>query len=112
MLIAGRETVRKAVYFGRKTNNEAEYLALIEGLRIARGRGRKLKIFMDSQLIVRQLRGEYRVKSEKLRLLHERAKALLMEFDWTVEHVPREQNSEADRLANLAIDRKGTVVET
>jgi len=96
----------KAIYLGKKTNNEAEYLALIEGLKLAKDKGAKeLELFMDSQLIIKQLRGEYKVKKNHLIPLFNEARTLLFAFSkWTATHVLRAQNKEADRLANLAID--------
>lgn len=92
---------------GTATNNRAEYEALVMGLEEARRRGvRDLVVRLDSELLVRQVRGEYRVRNAALRPLAQRAVRLLSEFDRArVEHVPRERNAEADRLANEAIDR-------
>lgn len=91
---------------GRATNNRAEYEALLMGLAEARRRGaRELVVRLDSELIVRQLRGEYRVKHKGLQPLAQRALRLLSEFESVrLEHVPRERNALADRLANEAID--------
>jgi ribonuclease HI len=93
-------------YLGTATNNQAEYLALIEGLQqAARWNPDRLEIYMDSQLVVEQLGGRYRVKNSDLRPLHARAVALLGAFPQTVvSHVPRERNRGADALANRAID--------
>lgn len=106
VLLDGEKEDHKAIYFGRKTNNQAEYMALLEGLRMALERGaRQLEIHMDSQLIVRQLQGKYKVKSKKLKPLHSEAITLLGRLDkWSVRHVDRENNKKADRLANHAID--------
>ena len=96
-------------YLGTATNNQAEYLALIEGLQqAARWRPDRLEVYMDSQLVVEQLGGRYRVKSSDLRPLHARAVALLGGFPQAVvSHVPRERNRGADALANRAIDEHG-----
>lgn len=93
-------------HLGRATNNRAEYEALLLGLEEAKRRGaRDLLVRLDSELLVRQLRGEYRVKSPSLRPLAQRAVRLLSEFaSARVEHVQRERNAHADRLANEAID--------
>jgi ribonuclease HI len=93
-------------YLGTATNNQAEYLALIEGLQeAARWKPDRLEIYLDSQLVVEQLAGRYRVKNPELRPLHARALALLGGFaDSAVSHVPREKNRGADALANRAID--------
>ena len=93
-------------YFGRATNNVAEYYALIAALDAAQSRGiTRLLIRSDSELLVRQMQGRYKVKSADLRPLHERAQKLARGFGYfAIEHVPREQNSEADALANRALD--------
>lgn len=91
---------------GVATNNQAEYEALIAGLELAIDRGAtELLVFADSELVVRQISGEYRVKDGKLKALHERALHLMHELPFVeLRHVPREQNAEADRLVNEAID--------
>jgi len=94
-------------YIGRTTNNVAEYYALIAALDGAAARGiRRLRIQSDSELLVRQMHGAYKVKSADLKPLHERAQkaARTLEF-FAIEHVPRERNREADALANQALDR-------
>lgn len=101
----GRKTIEKFVYFGKKTNNESEYLALIEGLKLAVEKGAEtLTIHMDSELIVKQLKGEYKVKNERLIVLHRQAMKLLARLKWSANHIKREKNKRADFLANLAID--------
>jgi ribonuclease HI len=91
---------------GVATNNVAEYNGLLAALRWAVGHGeRDLRIRSDSELLVRQMRGEYKVKHAGLQPLAARARLLLMELgDVTFEHVRREQNTEADRLSNVAMD--------
>jgi dinuclear metal center YbgI/SA1388 family protein len=91
---------------GTATNNQAEYEALIAGLELALDRGvRELEVFADSELVVRQMNGEYRVKDAKLQPLHARAQQLFRELPAArIRHIPREQNAEADRLVNEAID--------
>src|SRR3984885_2932229 len=93
-------------YVGRATNNVAEYYGLIAALDYAASHGiERLRIQSDSELLVRQMQGRYKVKSADLRPLHERAQKLVRGFDYfAIEHVPREQNSEADALANRALD--------
>jgi ribonuclease HI len=95
-------------YLGQATNNVAEYQALILGLKMARNLGvKRIQVFADSELLVRQLKGQYRVKAAHLLPLYETAKAALKEFEtFDISHVPREMNSLADRLANTAIDQK------
>ena len=95
-------------YVGTATNNQAEYLALIDGLRkAAEWKPDKLEVYMDSQLVVEQVAGRYRVRSADLLPLHTRAQGLLRGFpEVSVRHVPRERNRGADALANKAIDEK------
>jgi ribonuclease HI len=97
-------------YIGRATNNVAEYYGLITALDCAAAQGiDRLLVRSDSELLVRQMQGRYKVKSADLRPLYERARKLANGFAYfAVEHVPREQNSEADSLANLALDRTGS----
>jgi ribonuclease HI len=97
-------------YLGPATNNIAEYRALLLGLEAARRRGAaEVTVRMDSQLVVRQVAGTYKVRDAKLRLLHAQVEALRRSFRrLTVEYVPREENEAADRLANLAIDERGS----
>jgi ribonuclease HI len=103
----GEEVAGLSRYLGRATNNVAEYQALIMGLEEARRLGcRELEVRLDSELIVRQLSGRYRVKSPHLKPLHDRARELLAGFGRVrVSHVAREHNHKADRLANQAMDR-------
>jgi ribonuclease HI len=91
---------------GIKTNNVAEYSALIAALRFALSKQcLHLKVFADSELVVRQIKGVYRVKNPDLKALFEQARLLIAGFkSFSIHHIPREQNSEADRLANLAMD--------
>ena len=87
------------------TNNVAEYTALIKALECLSERGlegEKLLIRGDSQLVIRQLKGEYKVRSERIKPLYERAKELLSRFDAELEWVPREKNAEADELSRKA----------
>jgi len=95
-------------YLGHCTNNIAEYKALILGLKGALSNNYKnLDIYMDSELLAKQINGLYRVKNENLQMLMKEVRSLLASFDFVeVRHVPRLHNSHADRLANLAIDEK------
>ena len=105
----GRVVGELAVGLGRLTNNEAEYRALLLGLQLAqRHRVERLRVRMDSELVVRQLSGQYRVRKPHLRPLFDAARSLMAGFEHCeVCHVPREQNAEADRLANAGIDAGG-----
>lgn len=102
----GVEVAEIAKRIGRETNNVAEYYALLAALDYVAANGiRALRVRSDSELLVRQMRGRYRVKSPALQPLYERAQKLARTLDYFVlEHVPREQNSDADALANLALD--------
>jgi ribonuclease HI len=97
---------------GIATNNAAEYNALLAALRWAVEHGyRKVRIRADSELLVRQMRGEYKVKHPGLRPLYVRARLLVMELDdVTFEHVRREMNKEADRLSNLGMDESEAMI--
>lgn len=91
---------------GEQTNNYAEYMAMIEALNFCKRHGaKKILIRADSQLMIRQMKGEYKVKAEGIIPLHQKAKLLASHFSTIhYEHIPREKNKEADRLANLALD--------
>lgn len=94
-------------YLGVTTNNQAEYRALIEAITKANELGAShLDCFLDSELIVKQLKGEYKVKNADLKPHYETIKSLCSSFaKVSFTHIPRERNKEADRLANLAMDR-------
>jgi ribonuclease HI len=102
----GDVVAEHAEAIGRATNNVAEYRALLLGLERARALGaRVLELVGDSELIARQVRGEYKVKDPSLRELHAQVAAALEGFDrWTIRNVPREENAHADRLVNEALD--------
>jgi ribonuclease HI len=104
----GSPIVQVGRAIGRATNNDAEYAGLVAGLEAALDAGvRDLEVRLDSQLLVRQVLGQYRVKAPNLKPLHRRAVSLLTRFDHArVVHVPREQNALADSLANRALDAK------
>ena len=104
---------RIAEYLGTGTNNYAEYSALLTALRFAvYVRCDELQVYADSELVVKQITGEYQVKNENIRLLHEAATrwmSLIRHF--TISHVRREQNKEADKLANLAMNTRRNSVK-
>jgi ribonuclease HI len=111
LLNATGELLEEAcAYLGIATNNVAEWTALLLGLEAATKLGiRRLAIRLDSELVVKQLRGEYRVKHADLQPLHRRAKALLRRFEHVdLRHVPRKQNVLADRLVNRVLDQEGS----
>jgi ribonuclease HI len=109
----GTTLVTLGRFIGRATNNVAEYKALIAALEKAKELGAKqIQIRGDSELIVKQMRGEYRVKNPDLRELYEEAQSLIREFDQAaIDHNLRDKNKLADKLANLAMDRKREVTE-
>lgn len=104
----GSVLARANDFIGVATNNAAEYRALLLGLERARELGaREVEVVNDSQLVARQVTGEYRVKKPDLRPLHAEALAALGGFDrWSIRSVPREQNVLADELVNDAIDAR------
>jgi ribonuclease HI len=104
----GRPLERIARYLGITTNNIAEYQAAIIGLEHCVKLGASMvRMHADSELMVKQLNGQYKVKNEGLRPLYQRAKELIAKIGRVeVKYIPREQNKEADALANQAIDEK------
>jgi ribonuclease HI len=102
----GQVVAKLKKYIGRSTNNVAEYYGLIAALDYAQQHGiRALRVESDSELLVRQMLGQYKVKSPELRPLFERAHKMAQAFDsFKISHVYREQNAEADALANEALD--------
>jgi len=104
----GRRVGEISQYLGRKTNNQAEYWALLLGLRKAkRLGGRHVRVFTDSELMERQINGVYRVKDLGLREMYKRVMECVAAFSsLEVTAIPRGQNREADALANLAIERR------
>ena len=103
---ADGELHREGKALGVLTNNQAEYRALLLGLAAARRLGgERVELAMDSELIVRQLEGRYKVKHAQLKPLYEEARLALAGFTaWRVRHVPRAENALADALANQALD--------
>lgn len=104
--IEGRRVLERSRYIGETTNNVAEYFALITGLEeVCKLGARKIRVYSDSQLLVRQVKGEYKVKKPHLSKLHKKVLDLLKDFDsYDIIFIPRELNKEADSLANRAID--------
>jgi ribonuclease HI len=102
----GEIVARLKKYIGKNTNNVAEYFGLIAALDYAQNHGiRSLRVESDSELMVKQMRGQYKVKSEELKPLFERAKKMSQTFEaFRINHVYREQNKEADALVNQALD--------
>jgi ribonuclease HI len=103
----GNKIASLSQYLGHQTNNFAEYQALIAALEYAVNHAPKaLKVISDSELLVRQIKGIYKVKEPTLRDLHARARELIAQLEWfEIEHVLRGHNREADELANAAMDK-------
>ena len=101
----------KGVFLGHNTNNFAEYSGMVLALQAAKKLNiKQVAIFSDSQLMVRQIKGMYKVKSDNIKDLYHQAMSLLAEFSsWDVQHVLREKNKDADRLVNQALDVHGNV---
>lgn len=99
-------------YLGHTTNNQAEYEAVILGMQKAQELDAgELDIFLDSQLVVKQLKQEFRIKDKKLQPLFVKAWNLMQSFKKvSITHIPRNQNKEADKLVNIALDRQQSAV--
>ncbi len=104
----GKIIESEGIFLGETTNNIAEYTGLLKGLQCARKHNIKaLHIFSDSELMVKQIIGEYKVKSSNLQPLYHQIQRLLLSFDrWQIRHIPRELNKEADALVNRVLDNK------
>jgi ribonuclease HI len=104
--VDGEELAAEGSYIGEATNNVAEYRALLLGLSLARGRGaREVEVINDSELVARQIGGQYKVKHAGLKPLWRQAMDELRDFDrWSVRNVPRSSNAHADALVNQALD--------
>lgn len=104
----GQRVAGLSEYLGHRTNNYAEYRGLLAALDYAVAHGpRALKVISDSELMVRQIKGVYKVRNAALLELYQKAQQLIRQLEWfEIGHVLREHNREADRLANEAMDRK------
>lgn len=113
LLVIGSHTYSLSEYIGKATNNIAEYTALIRGLQEAKRHGAySVEIRTDSELMVKQIKRQYKVKSENLLHLYEQVISLLKQFkDYTITHIPREKNADADNLAKNAIKNRGQNTE-
>lgn len=113
----GKPISRKGFYLGVGTNNRAEYTALKEAVTevrkiLGRKKGGVVSFYSDSELLVRQINGIYRVRNEDLKNLHAEIRLGLHTIpQWRVEHIPRERNREADRLANRVLNVAADIVE-
>lgn len=105
---AEEKIAEKGLFIGNTTNNLAEYTALVEGLILAHEKNpEELTCFLDSELVVKQLHGFYKVKNLKIRLLFEKVRSLEKSFkNVTYKHVSRHLNAEADVLVNKVLDAK------
>jgi len=102
-------TVQRGYFLGKHTNNEAEYLALLIGIFLMKKEGKPgdiVHVFSDSLLLIKQMTGEYRVKKPELQILHNLIKEHSASFMCTFKHVYRENNVQADALANAGVDKK------
>ncbi len=104
---AGATIAELSEFIGIATNNVAEYRGLLAALEYAKAhQARGVKVYCDSELVVRQMQGVYKVKSPDLKPIFDQVKRLASGFPrFSIHHVPRERNADADRLANLAMDR-------
>jgi ribonuclease HI len=103
---SGKKVAALSDYLGHQTNNFAEYQGLIAALEYGLQHGKAMKVISDSELLVRQIKGIYKVKNATLQDLHGRAKELIAQMQWfSIGHALREHNQEADRLANEAMDK-------
>lgn len=108
---SGHVAVAAGFFLGRATNNQAEYNGLLRALDLfERAGAREIEIVSDSELMVRQINGQYKVRSPDLRPLFEDARTALAAFRWRIRHVLRAHNTDADGLANDAMDAHGDVV--
>lgn len=104
----GVPVCKQGFFLGKKTNNQAEYLALIIAVFFLKGdlqTGDRIHVFSDSQLLVRQIEGLYAVKHANLTMLYALSKKLMSQFSFVIHHIPREKNEIADDMANQAIDK-------
>ena len=102
-------TIRIAKWIGHQDNNVAEYLALLEALQCALGlRARALHVFSDSEVVVRQMRGEYRCRSPRLYSLHWICRKLARSLDFSISHVRRENNTLANRSGQFGCPKRGS----
>jgi phosphoribosylglycinamide formyltransferase-1 len=108
---SGTQLEAKAFFLGQTTNNVAEYTSLVKALKAAAQIGpEQLSVFSDSELLVKQINGQYRVKSEQIRPYYQQAVRLLDKFkSWNVQHITRNKNETADRLVNQALDAENDV---
>jgi ribonuclease HI len=104
-----QETIAEtSIFLGHTTNNAAEYMGLIHGLQLAQQHGvTRINIYSDSMLVVKHIKGEYKVRNSRLKPIYDRAIDLLKLFGdgYEINHIPRAKNARADELANEAMNR-------
>jgi ribonuclease HI len=104
-------TIKINRWIGHQDNNVAEYVALLEALQFALDLGAKtLHVFSDSQVVVKQMTGEYTCRSSRLYSLHWTCRKLARLIEFSISHIPRENNVEANRLANSAVRKRTSLV--
>ena len=104
---SGDEKIKIKKWIGHQDNNVAEYVALLEALQCALELGaRTLHVFSDSEIVVKQMKGEYTCRSSRLYSLHWTCRKLARSLEFSISHIPRENNLEANRLANSAVRRR------
>ena len=103
----GEELYSYSEFIGSATNNEAEYTALIRGLELMKElKGAKVQVFLDSELVVKQINGEYKVKNDRMKILHSKAVNLIDQFDsFNIAHILRDRNKEADKLSKKGMEK-------
>ena len=108
--VDGKEIATFSEPLFEKTNNESEYLALLRGIKLLQElKFIKVAIFADSQLVVNQVNGEYKVKNDRMKVLHSNVLSLLQLFDkWTINHILRGKNVRADELSKLGMEKART----
>jgi ribonuclease HI len=110
---AGNTIVKSGYYLGKKTNNQAEYLALLIALFLIHKKSvKKIIIKSDSELLVKQMNGLYQVRNQELKKIKSLVDKLLKHKSWEIKHVLREKNKIADKLANEGIDSKNSLPES
>ncbi len=110
IITIGKKQIKLSGFLGKTTNNAAEYLSLISALEFAvESEIEKLMVYSDSELVVKQLKGEYKTRNPLLKKLHAAAGELIDSLkEFRINHIPRSENKRADKLANKAIDEKRT----
>jgi len=109
---AGKVLLKQAIFLGVRTNNQAEYYALLKAMESLDPSVTSVTCRLDSQLVVRQLQGVYKIKDATLRAIAQDIQRIAAKFAVEFQHIPREENTEADAMANEAMDRGKNVGDT